>query len=62
MAKFGDLTLDVNLNISEETVRRCVELLSMFLSDNPHLDIEIMEFHDASGISRRMSLVNKNEQ
>ena len=62
MAKFGDLTLDVNINISEETVKRCTELLSMYLTDNPHLDISVFEFHDKTGISRQVSVVIRDEQ
>lgn len=41
MARINDMTFNVGLSISPETVDRCRILLSMFLTDNPDFNIEI---------------------
>lgn len=61
MAKVGDLMIDVNVSISDETVRRCINLLSIYLTDNPQYDLKVFEFHEKDGINRNVSLVNRNE-
>lgn len=35
MAELGGITINVGINISEETVGRCCQILQMYLSDNP---------------------------
>ena len=35
MAELGGITINVGINISEETVNRCCQILQMFLADNP---------------------------
>ena len=35
MAELGGITINVGINISEETVRRCCQILEMYLADNP---------------------------
>ena len=35
MAELGGITINVGINISDETVRRCCQILQMFLADNP---------------------------
>lgn len=62
MAKVGDLTVDVNVSISDETVNRCINLLSMYLTDNPYLDLKVYDdFHEKDRINRTVSLVSRNE-
>lgn len=36
MAELGGVTINVGINISEETVRRCCQILQMYLADNPN--------------------------
>ena len=35
MAELGGITINVGVNISEETVQRCCQILQMYLEDNP---------------------------
>ena len=35
MAELGEITINVGINISEETVHRCCQILQMYLADNP---------------------------
>jgi hypothetical protein len=36
MAELGGITINVGINISEETVGRCCQILQMYLADNPN--------------------------
>lgn len=41
MAKAGELTVEVSLNVSDETAAACVVLLNMYLKENaPELIVE----------------------
>lgn len=35
MAEVGEITINVGINVGEETVRRCCQILQMYLADNP---------------------------
>lgn len=35
MAELGGITINVGINISDETVGRCCQILQMYLADNP---------------------------
>lgn len=35
MADLGGITINVGVNISNETVQRCCDILRMYLQDNP---------------------------
>lgn len=35
MAELGGITINVGINISEETVQRCCQILQMYLADSP---------------------------
>lgn len=35
MAESGGITINVGINISEETTQRCCQILQMYLADNP---------------------------
>lgn len=56
MAKLNDLQINVGISISEETVERCCQLLSIYLTDNPNKTVEVNEweyFHDNEKIKRK---------
>ena len=36
MAELSGITINVGVNISDETVRRCCQILQMYLEDNPN--------------------------
>jgi hypothetical protein len=35
MTKIGDLSVNIGIEVSEETVQRCCQLLQMYLEDHP---------------------------
>lgn len=43
MAELGGITINVGINISEETVQRCCQILQMFLADNPDKIVKSMQ-------------------
>lgn len=36
MAKATEITVDVKMNIPDETICRCLRVLEMWMDDNPH--------------------------
>ena len=40
MAKIGDLSVNIGIEVSEETVQRCCQLLQLYLEDNPNKIVE----------------------
>ena len=43
MAELGGITINVGINISEETVQRCCQILQMYLADNPDKIVSSMQ-------------------
>lgn len=43
MAELGEITINVGINISEETVQRCCQILQMYLADNPDKIVSSMQ-------------------
>ena len=41
MAKIGDLSVNIGIEISDETVHRCCQLLQMYFEDNPDKSIHL---------------------
>jgi hypothetical protein len=39
MAKLNDITFNVGMSVSEDTMKRCCLLLEMFLTDHPELEL-----------------------
>lgn len=39
MANVGDMSFNVGITVSDETVQRCCQLLSLYLTDNPDMEI-----------------------
>lgn len=39
MANVLDMSFNVGITISDETVQRCCQLLSIYLTDNPDMEI-----------------------
>ena len=35
MTKIGDVSINIGIEVSEETVKRCCQLLQMYLEDHP---------------------------
>lgn len=43
MPELGGITINVGINISEETVQRCCQILQMYLADNPDKIVSSMQ-------------------
>lgn len=54
MARAGKITVQVGLEIPEETAERCLQILEMWLNDNPDTVICCEEVTTADGIYRRL--------
>ncbi len=67
MAKLNDLQINVNvgISVSEETVERCCQLLSIYLTDNPNKKVEVNEweiFHDNEKTKRKSVYIATKEE
>lgn len=49
MSTIGDLSINAKITISEETAQRCIQLLNIYLMDNPHASIEPYHSYDMDG-------------
>ena len=49
MAKMNDITFNVGMSVSEDTVQRCCLLLGMYLTDHPELGLTVNEFKTIDG-------------
>lgn len=43
MAKMNDITFNVGMSVSEDTMKRCCLLLEMYLTDHPELELTVHE-------------------
>lgn len=49
MAKMNDITFNVGMSVSEDTVNRCCLLLQMYLTDHPELELITSESKTLDG-------------
>lgn len=49
MAKMNDITFNVGMSVSEDTVSRCCCLLEMYLTDHPELVLIVNERKTTGG-------------
>lgn len=49
MANIGDLRVSVSITPERSTVRRCLEILSMYLTDNPEVELTVQDYYDEEG-------------
>lgn len=60
MANLGDLSINLSLTPSDETIKRCLQILDMYLTDNPNMTLEIDEnYIGANGPIRKVWIKNK---
>lgn len=43
MARMNDITFNVGMTVSEDTMKRCCLLLEMYLTDHPELRLAVHE-------------------
>ena len=58
MASIDKITIDVCVNIPDETVTRCLNILSMYLTDNPDKTLSIDNVNVDGKEKRYMSIKN----
>ena len=61
MANIGDLKVSVSITPERSTVRRCLEILSMYLTDNPEEGLTVREWYD-EGIKTRGAYLTKYDE
>ena len=55
------ITINIEVEIPEETVQRCIQILNMYLTDKPYLTIKIYENMDQDQLKRFMLFVPKEK-
>ena len=59
MAKATEITVDVKVNIPDETVCRCLRVLEMWMDDNPDKNIIVERSFDDTGIRHKIHIESK---
>ena len=49
MSTLGDLSINAKITVSEETANRCIQLLNIYLADNPRMSVEPFNGCDLDG-------------
>lgn len=49
MSTLGDLSINAKITVSEETAVRCIQLLNIYLADNPHISVRVNDMFDQDG-------------
>ena len=52
MAKLNEITINIGVTVPIETVQRCVQILNMYLTDNPNLTVKVYEDDYCDHINR----------
>ena len=60
--KLNEITINIGVAIPEETVQRCVQILNMYLTDNPNLIVDVWEEKYADHTNRYMQLIPKENK
>ena len=61
MANLDGITINVGISISDDTVNRCRDILSMYLTDHPELVPGVFETINNDGTKYRTLCLNKKE-
>ena len=61
MAKATEITVDVKVNIPDETICRCMRILEMWMDDNPNDRIVVDREHTTTGF-RHHAYIERSEQ
>ena len=49
MSTLGDLSINAKITVSDDTAVRCIELLNIYLADNPHVSVETFTQYSMDG-------------
>lgn len=61
MAKATSITVDVNINITDETICRCLRILEMWMDDHPNDRIVVDRIATDRGYRHKASIIKKEE-
>lgn len=61
MSTLGDLSINAKITVSEETAVRCIQLLNIYLADNPHASVVPVDMFDEDGKRYRGILLEYNK-
>lgn len=59
MAKLGDLSINIDIDISEESAIRCCQLLALYLSNHPEKDIFVTDYSYDGKTERSVTIGDK---
>lgn len=59
MAKATSITVDVSVNISDETICRCLRILEMWMDDNPDKKIVVDKVAYKDGYRHKIHIEGK---
>lgn len=54
MAKATSITVDVKVGIPDETIRRCLRILEMWMDDNPNKKILVDRVYTTTGFHHQI--------
>lgn len=49
MNNLGELSINAKITVSQETAERCIQLLNIFLTDNPNISVESFDGYSMDG-------------
>lgn len=49
MSTLGDLSINAKITVSEDTAYRCIQLLNIYLADNPRMTVDQFNSCDLDG-------------
>ena len=55
--KMDGITINIGVGISEDAVKRCEQILSMYLTDNPELEARIDSYDAGDHVERYLHFV-----
>lgn len=58
----GGISIDVGVQISEETINRCITILNWWLKDNPDKTLKVMKMHDLGEIERQLYITTEENE
>ena len=62
MARADRITVEVNMIISDETLRRCCRILEMWMDDNPDKKLVCDKVATMTGYQHRIHLEGENDE
>jgi hypothetical protein len=62
MASLGDIKIEIGVTIPIETVDRCCQILSMYLTDNPDKALDVSGWNNDGKIYRAVMVIKRSDK